>query len=161
MSFNYLSLLNAALITDLFVVFLVLVGYIQSNTLTLWYKKFGMAAFLADTLSLVIGFLIAYFIYPFLFKSYNLFYFIGLVVIVQLTHDILFGSFVQKYKGKSDILNLFKGYIKEFGVTILIADAAMMIGTVLLQKVLEPYKEANIVLVIVLLYLSPYFIFSV
>ena len=158
---NYLALLNAALITDLFVIFLVLVGYIQSKTLKAWYHKFGLAAFLADVLSLMIGFIIAHFIYPFIFKQYNLLYFLGLVVLVQFTHDILFGTFIQRFKGKSDIINAFKSYIQELGPVILLADAAMVVSTTLLQKALAPYKEANIVLVIVLLYLSPYFIFSV
>ena len=158
---NYISLLNAAFITDLLVISLVLFGYIQSNTLKTWYRKFGLAAFLSDTLILVIGYLIAQFIYPFIFKKYNLLYFLGLVVLVQLTHDLLFGVIVNQYKGKSDILNVFKNYIKEVGPIILAADAAMVLSTALLQKVLEPYKEANIVLLIVLTYLAPYFIFSV
>ena len=82
---NYISLLNAAFITDLLVILLVLFGYIQSKTLKEWYRKFGLAAFLSDTLILVIGYLIAQFIYPFIFKKYNLLYFLGLVVLVQLT----------------------------------------------------------------------------
>jgi hypothetical protein len=158
---NYISLLNAAFITDLFVISLILVGYIQSNTLKTWYRKFGLAAFISDTLILVIGYLIAQFIYPFLFKKYNLLYFLCVVVGVQLTHDLLFGLIVNQYKGKSDIINVFKNYIKEVGPIILAADAAMVISTALLQKVLEPYKEANIVLLIVLTYLAPYFIYSV
>jgi len=158
---NYISLLNAAFITDLLVISLVLFGHIQSNTLKAWYRKFGLAAFLSDTLILVIGYLIAQFIYPFIFKKYNLLYFLGLLVLVQLTHDLLFGVIVNQYKGKSDILNIFKSYIKEVGPIILAADAAMVLSTALLQKVLEPYKEANIVLLIVLTYLAPYFIYSV
>jgi hypothetical protein len=158
---NYLALLNAALITDLFVIVLVLVGLIQSKTLNMWYNKFGLAAFMADVLSLIIGFLIAYFIYPFIFKQYNLLYFLGLVVLVQFTHDVLFGTFLQRFKGKSDIINVFKMYIQEFGPMILAADAAMVVSTTLLQKALAPYKEANIVLLIVLMYISPYLIFSV
>jgi len=158
---NYISLLNAAFITDLLVISLILFGYIQSNTLNTWYRKFGLAAFLSDTLILVIGYLIAQFIYPFLFKKYNLFYFLCVVVGVQLVHDLLFGLIVNQYKGKSDIINVFKNYIKEVGPIILAADAAMVLSTALLQKVLEPYKEANIVLLIVLTYLAPYFIYSV
>ena len=158
---NYISLLNAAFITDLLVISFILFGYIQSNTLKAWYRKFGLAAFLSDTLILVIGYLIAQFIYPFLFKKYNLVYFLCVVVGVQLVHDLLFGLIVNQYKGKSDIINVFKNYIKEVGPIILAPDAAMVLSTALLQKVLEPYKEANIVLLIVLTYLAPYFIYSV
>ena len=158
---NYISLLNAAFITDLAVISLVLAGVIQSSTLKVWYRKFGLAAFLSDTLILVIGYLIANFIYPLLFTKYNLLYFLGVVVLVQLTHDLLFGFFVSRFKGKSEFITVFKNYIKEVGPVILAADAAMVLSTALLQKVLEPYKEANIVLLIVLTYLAPYFIYSV
>jgi hypothetical protein len=158
---NYISLLNAAFITDLAVISLVLFGVIQSTALKQWYRRFGLAAFLCDTLILVIVYLVAHFIYPLLFKQYNLFYFLGLVVLVQMTHDLLFGFLVGRYKGKSEFINIFKTYVKEVGPIILIADAAMVISTALLQKGLEPFKQANIVLLIVLTYLAPYFIYSV
>jgi hypothetical protein len=158
---NDLSLFNAALLTDLIGICLVLVGYIQSKQLILWYKKFGLAAVLADTLSLMIGFLIASFLYPFFFKSYNLGYFLMLVVAVQLTHDSIFGVLVTQFKGRSDILQVFKDYAKEMGFKILMADAIMMISTTLLHNILQHYKEENIVLAIVLLYVTPYLLFSV
>ena len=156
---NYLALLNAALITDLFVLILLLNGFMKAKSLKSWYIKFGLGAFMADVLSLMIGFLIAHFIYPFLFKKYNFFYFLLLVVGVQLTHDLLFGLFINQYKGKSEILNVFKKYASELGIWILIGDAIMMIITTILQKLLASYN--NLILTIVLLYLSPYFIFSV
>jgi hypothetical protein len=158
---NYISLLNAAFITDLAVIGLVLVGVIQTSTLKVWYRKFGLSAFLGDTLILVIVYLVAQFIYPFLFKKYNLLYFLGVVVLVQLTHDLLFGLVVSQFKGKSDIIAVFKNYIKEAGPSILAADAAMVVSTALLQKVLEHYKDANVILLIVLTYLVPYFVHSV
>jgi hypothetical protein len=156
---NYLALLNAALITDLFVLILLINGFIKAKILKTWYIKFGLGAFMADVLSMMIGFLIAHFIYPFIFTKYNFFYFLVVVVGVQMTHDLLFGLFINQYKGKSDILNVFKKYASNLGVWILIGDAVMMILTTILQKVLAPYN--NLVLSIVLLYLSPYFLFSV
>ena len=156
---NYLALLNAALITDLFVLTLIINGFMKSKVLKTWYIKFGLGAYMADVLSLMIGFIIAHFIYPFIFTKYNFFYFLVVVVGVQMTHDLLFGLFINQYKGKSDILNLFKKYASELSVWILIGDAAMMIITTILQKLLASYN--NLILTIVLLYLSPYFIFSV
>lgn len=158
---NYLSLFNASLLTDLIVISLVLVGYIQSKQLKLWYQTFGLGTVIADTLSLMIGFLIAAYLYPFFFKTYDLVQFIGVVVAVQVTHDLIFGLFITQFKGHSDIIQVFKDYVKEMGYKILVADALMMISTTLLYTVLEPYKEANIVLAIVLLYLTPYLLFSV
>jgi len=154
----YLSLLNAALITDLIIILLLIYGYLPTATLKTWYTQFGLAALLADVLSLVLFFLIAQFIYPFLFNKYNFLYFLVVIVGVQTTHDLLFGLFLDQYKGKSEILNLFKNYKNELGYRILIADSLMTISTALLYKFL-PYN--NIVMTIVLLYLSPYILYSV
>ena len=63
MKLNFLSLLNAALATDLIVISLALVGYLSGKALTLWYKKFGLGAVIADVLILVLGFIISYYIY--------------------------------------------------------------------------------------------------
>lgn len=151
------ALLNAALITDLTVILLLIYGYLPTITLKTWYMKFGLGALLADVLSLMLFFLIAKFIYPFLFKQYNFLYFLVLIVGVQTTHDLLFGLFLDQYTGKSEILNVFKGYKKELGPAILIADSLMAISTALLEKFLAP----NLVLTLVLLYVSPYLLFSV
>lgn len=151
------ALLNAALITDLTVIFLLIYGYLPTVTLKTWYMKFGLGALLADVLSLMLFFIIAKFIYPFVFKQYNLLYFLVLIVGVQTTHDLLFGLFLDQYTGKSEILNVFKSYKKELGPAILIADSLMAISTALLEKFLAP----NLVLTLVLLYVSPYLLFSV
>lgn len=151
------ALLNAALITDLIIILLLIYGYLPTITLKTWYMKFGLGALLADVLSLMLFFLIAKFIYPFVFKQYNLLYFLVLIVGVQTTHDLLFGLFLDQYTGKSEILNVFKSYKKELGPAILIADSLMAISTALLEKFLAP----NLVLTLVLLYVSPYLLFSV
>ena len=95
-----LDLLNAALLTDLIVIFLSF-NLLKTPALTLWYREFGIGAVLADVLILVLGVLIASFLYPYLFSKYYLFYFIGVVLMVQLIHDVLFGFFVQRYQGNS------------------------------------------------------------
>jgi len=154
-----LSLLNAGLLTDLIVIALSF-NVLKTPSLTLWYKKFGIGAVLADVLILVIGVLIASFIYPYLFTEYNLFYFIGLVLVVQLTHDLLFGFFVNRYQGNSPFIGVFKQYVKEIGPRILLVDALMMISTVLLQKLFS-MSANNDVWAVVLVYIMPYLVFSV
>lgn len=160
---NFLSLLNAALITDLIIVSLALMGILNGNALTSWYKKFGLGAFMADVLSLMIGIIIAFFIYKFVKKeNQHPLLFLFIVVCVQLTHDLLFGLFVNNYKGNSEFLNVFKLYIKEVGFKILIFDALMVISTVLFQNLLLTMNQTtNIILLIVLLYLTPYLVFSI
>ena len=40
---NYLPILNGAIITDLGVILLVILGYIKSKTLREWYNKYGLS----------------------------------------------------------------------------------------------------------------------
>jgi len=162
MKLNFISLLNAALATDLIVISLALVGYLNGKALTLWYKKFGLGAVIADVLILVLGFIISYYIYRYFFKTDNILLFITIVIIVQLIHDGLFALFVNNYKGKSDILNVFKMYIKEISYRILLVDAMMLVSTVLLEKLFSSMNQhTNIITLIVLVYITPYLLFSI
>jgi len=162
LNLNFLSLLNAALTTDLIIVVLALMGILNGNALTIWYQKFGLGAFMADVLSLMIGFIIAFFIYNYFFKNQSILVFLFIAVCVQLVHDLLFGLIVSNYKGKSPFLNVFKLYIKEVSYKILIFDALMIISTVLFQKWFSTINQQNnIILLIVLSYLTPYLVFSV
>lgn len=159
---NILALVNAAIITDMIVIGEVIFGLIKSKSLKEWYNLYGLAAVMADVLSLVIGVLIASFLYPLLFSKYHLGYFIGLAVLVQFCHDILFaGFFLGVPRGKSRILDTFKDYAKENGYTILLADAAMIVSTILISTLLEKLSSrTHSVVFIVLLYLVPYFLYS-
>jgi uncharacterized protein YacL len=89
---DYLPILNGAIITDLVIIFMLEQKYIKSSTLKEWYNKFHLGAFIADVLSIVIGVLIARFIYTTLNLNWKLWLFIILVILVQLTHDLLFAK---------------------------------------------------------------------
>ena len=149
-----LSLLNAALFTDLVVITLLLTTF-TSKTLSQWYREFGIGAVLADVLVLVLVVWLAHFLY-----QGNLFIVAGIAVAIQLTHDVLFGVFIQQYQGKSPILNVFKGYAKEHGANILLADAMMILSTVLFERIFSMFNY-NEILSVFLVYLVPYFVFSV
>jgi hypothetical protein len=160
---DYLSILNAAIITDLAVILRVILGQIKSKTLKEWYHKYGLSSVMADVLSIVIGVIITQAIYPFLFRGFNILLFALVAVIVQLIHDLLFAQFFNWVpRGKGAILDTFKDYAKELGPVILLADATMMISTVLIASILTSMSEkTNAILVIVLLYLIPYFLYSI
>jgi hypothetical protein len=160
---NFLTLLNGALATDIVVILLLLFGAFQSPALRLWYKKFGLGAMISDVLILVIGVLIAYYIYSRFFNQYSLWMFVLIAVVVQLLHDTLFGVLMSMlYKGNSEIMDVFKKYIAEKQGYILLADAAMIVSTVLLESQFAQFSQtSNIIGLIVLVYLSPYLVFSV
>ena len=74
-----------------------------------WYKKYNLSAVIADVLIIVIGIIIARFVYPYVFgESFSLIKFIGLAVLIQITHDILFYyMFKLVPRGKNMMLDTF------------------------------------------------------
>ena len=160
---DYLSIITAALIVDMVVLFRIVFGYIEIPSLTQWYNKFGVFAVLADVLSIVIGVILARFVYSTLFKDYFLGLFLIVTCIIQLSHDLLFAGFfnsVPRYS--SAILDVFKDYANEVGPTILLADAAMMIATVLIASIIAKWNtNSNIILLVVALYILPYALYSI
>ena len=149
-----LALLNAALVTDLAVIALSLTVF-KSKTLTQWYREFGIGAVIADVLVLVLVVWLAHFLY-----QGNIFITACIAVGLQLTHDLLFAAFIQQYHGTSPIFNVFKDYAKEHGASILAADAAMILSTVVLEQVFS-MSQYNEILSVLFVYLVPYFVFSV
>jgi hypothetical protein len=149
-----LALLNAALVTDLVVIVLAIYAF-KSKTLTQWYREFGIGAVMADVLILVLVVWLAHFFY-----QGNIFITACIAVGLQLTHDLLFGAFLQQYHGTSPIFNVFKGYIKEHGAIILVADAMMILSAVVLEQVFS-MSQYNEILSVLFVYLVPYFVFSV
>ena len=148
-----LALLNAALVTDLVVIALLLTVF-QSKTLTQWYRQFGIGAVIADVLVLVLVVWLAK------LSQGNLLVTACIAVGIQLTHDLLFGAFIQQYHGTSRIFNVFKGYAKEHCAYILAADAMMILSTVVLEKFFSMTRY-NYILTVFFVYLVPYFVYSV
>jgi hypothetical protein len=160
---DYIPILNGVIITDLLVIFLLLRKFINSPVLKNWYKDLTLGAVIADVLIIFIGIIIARFIYPYIFDEYSLIKFIGLVVFVQIIHDVLFYIFVSSVpRGVSNILDIFKDYGKEVGVKAIFSDSAMMISSVLIASYLKGQPlNTNIIILIVSVYLVPYFIYSI
>lgn len=148
-----LALLNAALLTELVVIVLTIYAF-KSKTLTQWYREFGIGAVIADVLVLVLVVWLAH-----LYQG-NIFVTACIAVGIQLTHDLLFGAFIQQYRGTSPIFNVFKEYAKEHGAYILVADAALVLSTVVLEQVFS-MSRYNEILSVLFVYLVPYFVFSV
>ncbi len=160
---DYIPIVSGAIITDMIVIFLFNMGLLKTITLQDWYLKYGLGAVLADVLIIVIGIIIARFLYYHLFTKYSLLYFIGLAVAIQFAHDILFYFFFSSFPtGSSRIMDTFKYYAKENGLFVLIADALMIISTVLFATLFSNLDvNTNIIILIVSLYMVPYFLYSV
>lgn len=162
-SADYLPILNAALITDIVVLTRVVLGQIKSKSLKKWYHEIGLSGVLADVLSIIIGVVIARFFYSFLFSKFNILFFAAFAVLIQVFHDVSFYYlFKNIQRGNSQILDIFKDYANELGTTILIADASMIVSTVLLASLFANLSvNANILILIFSSYLVPYLLYSI
>jgi len=160
---NYLALFNGAIVTDLIIIIMTVFGLIHSDSLKEWYNKFSLGAVISDVFSCLFGIMLAHFIYPYVFDKFNLVNFIILAIIIQVTHDILFGLLLKDIPlGKSNIMDLFNKYKDEHGMKILGVDAAIMISAILIYTYLsDKSTEINMFVLITSLYLLPYFLYSV
>ena len=159
---DYLPILSGVLITDLFVILMLIGGIINSKVLLRWYKELSLSAVIADVLIIVLGITFVRFLYPYIFDKYSLLKFLLLAVVIQVTHDILFYLFCTSVKrGKSKILDIFKDYGLEKGSGAIVADSLMMVSSILIASYLKGFSlNANIITLIIALYIVPYFIYS-
>jgi hypothetical protein len=160
---DYLSILNGALITDLCVIFLLIFGFIKSKVLIEWYRKYNLSAVIADVLIIVIGIIMARFAYPYVFgENFSLIKFIGLAVVIQILHDILFYyMFKLVPRGKNMMLDTFKDYANEVGFKAVLSDSLMIISTCLLSSYFVSLNlNTNIIILILSVYILPYAVYN-
>lgn len=138
---------------------------IFGKNLNIWYDNFGLSAVLADVLIIAIGFWIARRIYTSFFKAYldwSPLHFIGLLVAVQLIHDILFYVLVIKPfpRGLNEMMDVFQDY-STGGAKILAGDAGLMIGSAIVAMWLKGLSpEAFAAFAIGTAYVLPYSLFT-
>jgi hypothetical protein len=157
---DYLPILNGCLTADLIIILLVFHGVFSSVYLKKWYNTFRLNAVVADTLILVIGIVIARFLYKYLFNEFSIWKFTGLAVVIQIIHDLLFYWFFNSLpRGYNFMLDFFKDYAKEVGTGAILGDSFMMILACLLSSYFATYSlNGNIILLILILYFVPYLI---
>jgi hypothetical protein len=160
---DYLPILNGIVITDMIVILLMIFGYIQSNTLKMWYELYGLSAVIADVLIIFIGFIITRYLYPKVWgQEYSLIKFIALAVFIQAIHDMLFYMFFTNVPLKANrMLDTFKLYAKENGVKALLADSAMMVTASILSSYLASQDiHFNIITLVITMYVVQFLIYN-
>ena len=156
---DYLPILNGSIFADIVVILLVVVGLIQSKNLKKWYTYLNLSACILDILVLVIGIVIARYICTKFSLKLNLFQFTGLVVLIQVVHDVIFYLLFQNVRN-SFIFNIFKDYAKEVGAWAIISDSIMIAFATLLSSYLAGWSfNANIIVLIIGIYILPYLIY--
>lgn len=159
---DYLPLFNAVLITDLIVILLLNTKVIDSRVLKQWYQKFNLGAVMADVLIILIVLIIARALYDYLFDRFSLINFIGLAVILQIIHDVLFYLvFSNIPRGVNKMMDVFKDYANEVSYKAILADSGMIILSCLIATYLvNKNTNTNLIVLISFLYILPYLLYN-
>ena len=160
--FEYIPIITANIYADLFIIFATFgTIYIKTKTLEGWYKKYRLSAMIADILIGVLYILLGRYL---VYKSgiqIGLTAFASVCVFIQVIFDFLFYIFFTIVpRGSNDMLDFFKGYSKEAGTGALLGDSVLVIMAVIISALLNQSSyDTNIVLLIMSIYLTPYFIY--
>ena len=163
---DYWYILIAILVVDIIVLFFArYFPDVLGKNLNVWYDRFDILAVISDVFIIAIGFAITRYLYTKFFTpvmSWSPLYFISLLVVVQLIHDIIFylGPILNIPKGHNEMMDVFRAY-STGGAKILAGDAGLMISSALLAMVLKELPEhitASVGLLAV--YTAPYILFT-
>jgi hypothetical protein len=160
---DYLPIINATLLSDLIIIFILYyTPYFNSKYLMQWYEDFGLSGVIADVFIIVIVFIIARYIYTKMKWEWNPIKFLILYLILQITHDILFYSFFSSVpRGLNRMLDLFKDYANEVSYYAILGDSFMVIIAVIVAMIFANFSlNTNIIILVVLIYLVPYLIYT-
>jgi uncharacterized protein YacL len=160
---DYLPMLNGSIIADIVVIFIVYyTRFFNSKYLMDWYETYRLSAVIADVLILLIGLIIARYIYSKLFSSFSLWKFLLILVGIQVIHDILFyGIFMSIPKGVNKMLDMFKKYAGEVGGGAILGDSFMIVIAGLLSHFLQQQTtHFNIITLIASVYIIPYILYT-
>ena len=169
---TFVHFLTTSLIIELFM--LTLFRFTKSPftgiAINKWYDNLGWTAVILDILSLLIGFYLAKFLYEYLvtnkyIDTKNEFMkYIGLVLLVQITHDLLFYFFVIKPypKNTNKVLDEFKYYADKVKSGAIIGDSFMyLLASPLLYFYIKKNNiNTNTFISIVCFYLIGYLIYQ-
>ena len=159
---GFLPLLNAVLITDLFVISLLNMELIQSRVLRKWYSQYNLSAVIADVLIILLVLILTRALYYSVFDKFSLLNFVILAVILQIAHDLLFALFFSSVpRGVNKMIDTFKDYANEMSYKAVIADSGMMIMSSLIASYLVNKNDnTNTIVLISSMYLLPYLLYN-
>lgn len=130
------------LAVDVIAIFLARYVGLGGKSLNKWYDTFGLSAVLANVLSMLLGFFIARFIYTGWLESrfgWNPIYFVLLLVLVKVIHDIIFYFLVVRpmKPGTNEMIDVVKQYSQENGAGIISGNAILMISSATMAMIMK------------------------
>jgi hypothetical protein len=160
---DYLPIITAILIVEIITIVLSFTHITQSSCVKVWYKKYQLSAVLADVSLIFLGIVIARAIYPYLFDTFSIINFIGLIVVIQVIHDILFYIIIRQIpKGVNRIIDILKDYADEISYWAILGDSAMMIASALIAAGVLAHFDANtnMILLAFLVYILQFILYT-
>ena len=145
---NWTLLLVAILIVDVVVMMFSRHTGLLGRPLNVWYDRFGLSAVISDVFIIAIGFWLARWIYTTWFAGRGLAWFLGILVIVQAIHDILFfvGVIRPFPRGLNAMMDVFKDYAASGGAKIIAGDAGLMLASagvfMAMERLSAPWQVA-------------------
>jgi hypothetical protein len=154
---DYLPIITAILIVD-FIGIVLSYSNMLGKYLRIWYQQFLLSAVLADVLVIFIVVIIARMIYYYIFDTFSIINFILVMLVIQITHDILFYLMISIIpRGSNKMIDLFKDYADEVSYKAIIGDSIMIIATGLIASYLANFDaNVNIIILAVFVYLLQY-----
>lgn len=151
---DYLPIITAIVIVDIIGIILSYSNLLGKN-LKLWYQQFLLSAVLADVLVIFLVVIIARAIYYYIFDEFSIINFILLMLVLQITHDILFYLMIITIpKGSNKVIDIFKDYADEVSYKAIIGDSLMIIATGVIASYLANFgANINIIILVVSVYL--------
>lgn len=167
--YDLVYIVIAVLIVDVLVMFLVRYSpEMFGSVLNKWYDVFGLNAVIADVGIIVVGFLIARYLYTGYIKEkfadgkWCPYKFVASLVGIQVIHDLLFyyGVINQVPRGHNSVIDIFKDY-SVAGPKIIAGDAAMMVASAGIAMLLKSQPTHLVASVGVLFtYIVPYILYT-
>lgn len=155
---DYLPIINGVLVVETIILGLALVKLKHSKYLRYWYKVFGLSAVLAEVTLVTIGIVLTRFVYHYFFKTFSIWTFILLAIAIQITHDLLFYSYLRIIPYNTNLMfDIFKKYTNETGVNAIFRNSIIMASSCLFSSYLATQSlNINIINLLVTLYIIPY-----
>ena len=125
-----------------------------------WYTEFTWSAIISDVAIVMIGFFITQYLYKrFVGQKWNPLIFVGILLAVQIIHDILYYLFVIKPfpTQTNKIMDFMKLYATEVSWGAITGDSIMVITAAIIAMLLKNTGNYNqLFIMTVSLYLIPY-----